>query len=838
MILDLLARETPGESITLPLDQGWTRLDGGLLRPGPEGLEIPAGTAPSAATCAISLDFDTFDELRINMKVSAGTRCVVRWQGPVEPSIGDNPGRTIPIMADGAFHDYRVPLKFAEETPWTGRVDQLLIEPSDVAADCTIASVELLPRKSRLPRQVTLNGRTHDALPAAPQAWSVELPPAPTLDVALGLAARGWESLNTDGVRFLVRLSPPDGPVETVLDRVLSPVENIADRAWRRAAVDLGAHAGKRVRLEFSVDPVGNTAGDYAFWGNPMVYGRAPAPDGLAVPVVLISCDTMRADHLSCYGYSRPTSPNLDALAADAVLFENAFTSEVWTPTSHMTMFTGLFPKRHGLTRNINAPESVTMLAETMRGAGYATAGFTGHAWWFLPSRGFGRGFDTYDIPPSYRNVFETHALAYDWLEEHRFETPFLFVHNYDVHSRLDGDLPYDAQDDRFRRFSTALGAPPSFGRDAQPAKVATEFLAAANAGDLTPSAREIEYMNALYDDCVLKVDHGVGELLDCLRDLGLYDRALIMVVSDHGESLGEHGRYIHGDVYDYDMRVVMLVKFPGQRFAGQRASGLVQLADLFPTVLEVIGQTPPEGLDGRSLLAVLEGREPPVDQVFSKRVAWRAVRTPERKLIKETVKNVCSWFEVAADPGETIDLYPGRPGEVAGLLEQLETFFQPAPGGWHLALRKGQQDWSGAFSMQTSDRIVSARLEKGHYIESNETVGVSRELEGRITLTEGTPRDVLVVRTADPRAEVALTLSSEQPFRVLTEKGLAEPATTHRFVLNPGQPEYARAVEVPADSPDPVISAWFVPPLIQGHAAQELSEEAQNELRGLGYLN
>jgi hypothetical protein len=310
------------------------------------------------------------------------------------------------------------------------------------------------------------------------------------------------------------------------------------------------------------------------------------------------------------------------------------------------------------------------------------------------------------------------------------------------------------------------------------------------------------------------------------------------MVVSDHGESLGEHGRYIHGDVYDYDMRVVMLVKFPGQRFAGQRASGLVQLADLFPTVLEVIGQTPPEGLDGRSLLAVLEGREPPVDQVFSKRVAWRAVRTPERKLIKETVKNVCSWFEVAADPGETIDLYPGRPGEVAGLLEQLETFFQPAPGGWHLALRKGQQDWSGAFSMQTSDRIVSARLEKGHYIESNETVGVSRELEGRITLTEGTPRDVLVVRTADPRAEVALTLSSEQPFRVLTEKGLAEPATTHRFVLNPGQPEYARAVEVPADSPDPVISAWFVPPLIQGHAAQELSEEAQNELRGLGYLN
>jgi len=233
----------------------------------------------------------------------------------------------------------------------------------------------------------------------------------------------------------------------------------------------------------------------------------------------------------------------------------------------------------------------------------------------------------------------------------------------------------------------------------------------------------------------------------------------------------------------------------------------------------------------------VIERREPPVDQVFSKRAAWRAVRTPERKLIKEMVKNVCSWYEVTADPGETIDLFPDHPGEVAGLLEQLDTFFQPAPGGWHLALRKGQGDWSGAFSIQTSDRIVSARLEKGHYIESNEAVNVSRELEGCITLTDGTPRDVLVVRTADPRAEVALTLNSDQPFRVLTEKGLAEPATAHRFVLNPDLPEYARAVEFPVDGPDPVVTAWFVSPVLQGQAAQELSEEAQKELTGLGYL-
>jgi len=303
--------------------------------------------------------------------------------------------------------------------------------------------------------------------------------------------------------------------------------------------------------------------------GGGILWLMRAAPAG---PVILISIDTLRADHLSAYGYAKGRTPNIDALARDGVVFDRAYAHAPQTLPSHTSMLTGQLPFEHGVRDNIGfavKPDEVTMAA-LFKTAGYATGGFVS-SYVLRPETGIGRGFDVYnaDLPVGaldrpiaqvQRSGPATVAAAVTWLNSHVDPKLFMFVHMYEPHR------PYE---------------PPA------------EFK------DLAP-----------YDGEIAAADAAVGTLLAELRRHDWYDSATIAVVADHGEGLGDHGEEEHGlFLYEPTIRVPFIVKLPKERGAGRRVPTPVQHIDLLPTFGAAAGFKTPAALRGRNLLPVATGR-------------------------------------------------------------------------------------------------------------------------------------------------------------------------------------------------------------------------------------
>jgi arylsulfatase A-like enzyme/predicted Zn-dependent protease len=288
-------------------------------------------------------------------------------------------------------------------------------------------------------------------------------------------------------------------------------------------------------------------------------------------PVVLISIDTLRADRLGAYGYAQARTPVLDAFAREAIVFDRAYAHAPQTLPSHASMFTGLLPFEHKVRDNVGfaLPEGSTTLAALMRGAGYTTGGFVS-AFVLRRETGIAQGFDEFDAtfpamaadrsPAQVQRAGpETLAAADTWLKSLTSNRFFLFFHIYEPHK------PYRAPE----RFSS-----------------------------LAP-----------YDGEVAYADEITGGLLDVLKRRGWYDAATIIVLSDHGEGLGDHIEEEHGlFLYDEVIRVPWMIKLPGAR-AGARVSERVQHIDLVPTLARLAGFARPKGLSGRDLSGALLNR-------------------------------------------------------------------------------------------------------------------------------------------------------------------------------------------------------------------------------------
>ncbi len=295
-----------------------------------------------------------------------------------------------------------------------------------------------------------------------------------------------------------------------------------------------------------------------------------PAATAEPAPVILISIDTLRADHLPIYGYGKVKTPAIDALAADGIVFNRAYAHSPQTLPSHAAILTGELPFETGVRDNVGftLPPDRPTLAQLLSGQGFATGGIAS-AFVLRKETGIARGFDFYDceLPPSapdmpmgevQRSGLESLAVAERWVEGRSSPRFFLFLHIYEPHA------PY------------------------------------------TPPARYAQY--APYDGEVAFSDEIVGRLIDFLRGRGLYDRALIVFFSDHGEGLGDHGEEEHGlFLYDETIRVPLVIKLPGQASRGRRVQQPVQHLDLVPTVLDLVGAAVPKSLRGRSLRPVLE---------------------------------------------------------------------------------------------------------------------------------------------------------------------------------------------------------------------------------------
>lgn len=400
--------------------------------------------------------------------------------------------------------------------------------------------------------------------------------------------------------------------------------------------------------------------------------------------ILLVTIDTLRADRCSAYGYSRPTTPNLDRLAQEGVLFEAAYAPMATTGPAHASMFTGLPPRSHGLLKNghLLRPE-LTTLAESLLARGYQTAAFVSS---YVVNHGFGfsQGFGTYDDDfadgrPSGRTIRwegrqapeefarladQTRARAVRWLADRGHLAPprdappfFLWVHLFDPH------YPYD---------------PPPEHRLFSPAQA---------------DASELEVAKAAYDGEVHFADAELGKLVDALRAAGRLDNTLLIVVGDHGEGLMDHGHMYHGiHLYEEAVRVPLVIRWP-QHLRPHRVREPIAIVDLAPSLLSFAGPADSLAVAGEpNLLPRLRGAagdpeapvflerreyEASVVHGFAVKGVKRALRRGRFKYIEAPDEGTSEIYDLIADPGERHNLQPQRPQLAADLAALLRAWVQ-----------------------------------------------------------------------------------------------------------------------------------------------------------------
>jgi arylsulfatase A-like enzyme len=368
--------------------------------------------------------------------------------------------------------------------------------------------------------------------------------------------------------------------------------------------------------------------------------------------VILISIDTLRADHLGCYGYPRETTPHVDAFASGAVLFAETVAPSPQTLPSHASIFTSLVPSHHGALANNRfklGDDAITM-AEILKEHGYATVSFNDGGL-MSESFGFSQGFDLYESTTR-KSAFSTRvAPAKKWLSEHGDNPFFLFLHTYEVHVPL-------APDKAFLDIFDAGYAGPL------PDSFRGKVLHGVRDGDIEITPADLDHIINLYDATIRSMDDAFQDLIGFLRDQDLYDNSIIIFTSDHGEEYGERGRIaMHGPtLYDEVLLVPLIIKFPEDRYASTVVDSQVRSIDILPTVLEVLGIDAPASSDGMSLLDFARGetsRDLPA--LSEKRLGTlMALRDGSWKVIR--AKREVELFDLETDPSEKKDLADENP--------------------------------------------------------------------------------------------------------------------------------------------------------------------------------
>jgi arylsulfatase A-like enzyme len=400
--------------------------------------------------------------------------------------------------------------------------------------------------------------------------------------------------------------------------------------------------------------------------------------------ILVFDVDTLRADHLSAYGYRYPTSPNLDQLAAEGALFETALCAGLPTHPAHTTFYTGRHPISHGIVCHGGArelPEKIPFLPELLVARGFTTAAVDNL---YDTKKGFARGYEYY-INPSLRHraglmvsAEEINARAIPWLQGHAGEPFFLFLHYWDPHT------PY-LPPDRYRSlfYDGVPDDPDNDSLDVMQRQPFGELWPEAWFPKLHPGLTDADRVRAAYDQCIKYTDDAIGEVLACLDELGIADETLVVAMGDHGESMTEHDIYFeHHGLYEPTLRVPLLMRWPGHIPTGQRIPALVQHSDLLPTMLEAASLDIPAGVDGHSLWPLLRGeaasvRPWAIAEECTWQMAW-CIRTERYKLILYRQPGLHNTpmrelYDLQADPGETRN----RALEEWELAQHLESEFE-----------------------------------------------------------------------------------------------------------------------------------------------------------------
>jgi arylsulfatase A-like enzyme len=452
-----------------------------------------------------------------------------------------------------------------------------------------------------------------------------------------------------------------------------------------------------------------SVVGGFVIRSGQRLIGAGDAPNAAGKPnIILIVMDTVRADHTSLYGYGRDTTPNLRRLAADSTLYRNAISAASWTAPSHASIFTGMYTLRHGVRYNLpnNAlgrlPDAVPTLTEVLAHQGYRTAGRVANQGYLSDSLGFGRGFDSYRLavpwmlfeqsrypsilrsvrrgllPPAdkdsrFVNGGRITAEALRILSQLAGRQPFFLFLNY-----MDAHWPYTPPEPFRSRFGAS-------SRNMSSDDYA-ELVRAVDSRERTITDAEQRDLIAAYDGGIAYLDQQLGILLDALRRAGVYENALIIVTSDHGEAFGEKSVMEHGtSVYQNQVHVPLLIKFPGQREPAEQ-NALVSGVDLYPTVMEAVGAPVGRYLAGVALQRA-SGRQSRAvfAELYPEWDMWTTFprfHRLQRAMFRDSWKFILSsegdreLYDLSTDAGENRNLMGEQP-EVAAQMEGLLSAWQ-----------------------------------------------------------------------------------------------------------------------------------------------------------------
>ena len=448
----------------------------------------------------------------------------------------------------------------------------------------------------------------------------------------------------------------------------------------------------------------------------------APAKD--VRHIILISIDTCRADYLSCYGYKHQTTPNIDRFAQEGILFTNTISPVPITLPAHSSMLTGTIPPYHGVRNNIGYKlgQSNVTLAEILSSKGYTTAGFISTL--VLDSKfAINQGFDTYDdkfeqiLENSYggeRLGQETTSHTLKWLEENKDEKFFLFLHYYDPHYEYRPPEPFAS------RFADS------------------------------PYAGEIAY-----------TDYCIGQVIEKLKELGLYESALIIITADHGEMLGEHGEDAHMFfIYQSAIKVPLIFKLPGVNEA-KKVDNIVGLVDIVPTICSFVGIKPPHSLQGRDLSPYFYAKQP-IDMkghLYTESLvpssmnanSLRAVVNDRWKYIQTTRPEL---YDLIEDPDEMNNLVKQQPQQARILQDSLK----------QILLRNKQPDYKSRTDL---DEKTLKQLESLGYVS-----GVGKKL--KFDQSREDPKDLIEFFNSGQEIRRLIARKEYQQAKVLCEELLS----------------------------------------------------------------
>jgi arylsulfatase A-like enzyme len=509
---------------------------------------------------------------------------------------------------------------------------------SEILVDHISFSSDFISSK---PKTIVVRNKDGVAAPVPSQIGIyLKIPSQANLQLEYGLRSQ------TPGfVNFLVRMEDTQNQNQILLSKNLP--SGLLSKKETSQSISLSEFNDRIVRLVFEALPVeGKPVPQQVYWRNLKLEFSRPSVPNTRDPdppiqrkanIFFYLVDALRADHLEPYGYTKPVSPRIKKFAQEGVLFERAYSQSSWTRPAVASILTGLYPSSHGtMDRGDMLSGSIPTLQSLLRSSGYRMYGINaqpnvGNAF------GFDRNFDFYrlvadsDSEQVYREI--------DRAFRQEFVAPaFTYIHVIDTHR------PYSPR--------------PEFFPESKDCRAEKEI----------DSKLSMDCAMALYDALVLQSDYYFGAFLDLLKERNLYEDSMIIFTADHGESFMEHGIFGHGkSLYETEIRVPLIIRFPGGQFAGKKIDGAVQHIDLLPTILNFSATALPKGLEGMSLLEFLKGKteiRPVYSELSLDKQNDKALILGDYKLIRTEAHSGPRYklHHVVSDPEERKNLAGAEP--------------------------------------------------------------------------------------------------------------------------------------------------------------------------------